>query len=406
MKPLNRLIEFLVGGLFIFSGLIKCNDPVGTQIKLKEYFEVFAADFASFFDVFIPYALPIAIFIVVLEVALGAALLAGFKKRLTLHALLALILFFTFLTFYTAYFNKVTDCGCFGDAIKLTPWQSFYKDVILLVMIFFLWAQGKRISNKASLLSFSITGVSTGAALYIALAAVAHLPFIDFRPYNVGNDIAVQMEPAEPCKTEYVVLRDGEEIRSTVWRDDFMKKVPEVKEITETRTRWDETAQDSLTETVTRMDTTMKSVKNYDSLYTVILNEAACTPAIQDYGLYSPDGEDYTQPSLEGNDLILIVHNLRKTERASFDEIKRFMDALAREPELERAIFTSEAPASFEAFRHEAQLNLPFYMGDEKMLKTIIRSNPGLILLTDGVVTGKWHYNDIPSPDVIRQMLR
>lgn len=406
MKSLNRLIELLVGGLFIFSGLIKCNDPVGTQIKLKEYFEVFAADFASFFDVFIPYALPIAIFIVVLEVALGVALIAGFKKRLTLHALLALILFFTFLTFYTAYFNKVTDCGCFGDAIKLTPWQSFYKDVILLVMIFFLWVQGKRISNKAGLLSFSITALGTGAALYVALAAVAHLPFLDFRPYNVGNDIAEQMQPQEPCKTEYVVLRDGKEIRSTEWRDDFMKKVPQVKEVTEEVTRWDEAAQDSVTEAVTRMDTTMKSVKNYDSLYTLILNEEACTPVIQDYGLYSPEGEDYTQASLEGNDLILVVHNLRKTDRESFDEIKRFMEVLASEPTLKRAVFTSEAPDSFEAFRHEVQLDVPFYLGDEKMLKTMIRSNPGLILLSDGVVKGKWHHNDIPSPDVIREMIR
>lgn len=405
MKAFNRIIMFLLGGLFIFSGLIKCNDPVGTQIKLKEYFEVFAQDFAPFFEWFIPYALPIAVFIVVLEVALGVALIVGFKQRLMLHAFLGLTLFFTFLTFYTAYFNKVTDCGCFGDAIKLTPWQSFYKDVILMVMILLLWFQGKRIPNKANFLSTLLTFIGTGAALYVALVAIAHLPFIDFRPYKAGANIAEQMEPEEPCKTEYVILRGQEEIRSTEWLDDFMKKEPQIKEVTDSVWVWNEETGDSLREARTRMDTVMKSVPNYDSLYTRILNEEKCTPVIQDYGLYSAEGEDYTQPSLQGNQLILVIHNVGKTNTESYEEIRRFMKALEGEDNLERVIFTSEVPDTFEAFRHEQQLGMPFYLGDEKMLKTMIRSNPGLLLISDGIVRDKWHYNDIPSPDIIRAFI-
>ena len=116
MKILDNFLKYFVGILFIFSGLIKVNDPIGTSIKLKEYFEVFASDFAPFFKVFIPYTLVLAVLVVVLEVVLGIALLLHYRMKLTSWLFLLLIAFFTFLTFYSAYFNKVTECGCFGDA--------------------------------------------------------------------------------------------------------------------------------------------------------------------------------------------------------------------------------------------------------------------------------------------------
>ena len=146
MRFIYTLSRYLVGLLFIFSGLIKINDPVGTQIKLQEYFEVFSADFGSVFEIFIPYALLLSVFLCTLEVVIGVALLMNYKIKIVSKTTLGLILFFTFLTFYSAYFNKVTDCGCFGDAIKLTPWESFYKDVILLVLsvtIFYVYPKLK-----------------------------------------------------------------------------------------------------------------------------------------------------------------------------------------------------------------------------------------------------------------------
>ena len=120
----------------IISGLIKLNDPVGFSFKLEEYFSQGVLDL----PVFEPYALAISIIVVIVEVLLGIALLIGFKPKLTVWSLLLMIVFFTFLTFYSAYFNKVTDCGCFGDAVKLTPWESFTKDIILLVLIVILFA--------------------------------------------------------------------------------------------------------------------------------------------------------------------------------------------------------------------------------------------------------------------------
>ena len=138
-KYIDQFSRFFVGGLFIFSGLIKLNDPVGTEIKLEEYFEVFGQDFGSFFLVFKPFALEIGMILIVLEVVLGVAVLIYYHMEITTKVLLGLILFFTFLTFYSAYFDKVTDCGCFGDAIKFTPWESFIKDLVLLVFILHLF---------------------------------------------------------------------------------------------------------------------------------------------------------------------------------------------------------------------------------------------------------------------------
>jgi hypothetical protein len=142
MKIITQIVQFLVGGLFIFSGLIKLNDPTGMQIKLEEYFEVFAQDklqlglagLSGLWHFLEPYSLSLSLLLSTLEVGLGIALLLKYKPVATLWALWGTIVFFTFLTFYSAYFNKVTDCGCFGDFIKLTPWTSFTKDVILFFM--------------------------------------------------------------------------------------------------------------------------------------------------------------------------------------------------------------------------------------------------------------------------------
>ena len=178
IKITLHIFRYFVGILFIFSGLIKLNDPIGFSFKLEKYFgpTVFNIDFL------IPVVLPMAIFIVILEVILGIFLIIGYKKKFTLWSLLLMIIFFTFLTWYSAYFNKVTDCGCFGDAIKLTPWESFTKDVILLVMIGFLFVKQDLIN---SIVSRKIQKIIIGSSLifcfYITYFVLNHLPILDFR---------------------------------------------------------------------------------------------------------------------------------------------------------------------------------------------------------------------------------
>ena len=143
MKYLVAFSRIFVGVLFIISGFIKLNDPVGFSFKLEEYFSQGVLDLPFL----MPYALAISLFVVILEVLLGVMLLIGFRAKFTLWSLLLMIVFFTFLTFYSAYFNKVTDCGCFGDAVKLTPWETFYKNVVLIVLVIFFHFVSLKISS-------------------------------------------------------------------------------------------------------------------------------------------------------------------------------------------------------------------------------------------------------------------
>ena len=138
-NAITQFSRIFVGILFIISGLIKLNDPVGFSYKLAEYF----SEPVFNLPIFVPFALAIALFLVILEVVLGVMLLIGYKTKFTVWSLLILIVLFTFLTFYSAYFNVVKDCGCFGDALKLTPWESFTKDVVLLVFILILYKKPK-----------------------------------------------------------------------------------------------------------------------------------------------------------------------------------------------------------------------------------------------------------------------
>src|ERR1700743_3276749 len=162
-SPLVWIARILVGLLFIFSGLIKINDPLGFSYKLEEYFEVFHITFLS------SLAVGIAVLLCALEMVLGFALLIGVRAKQVAWGLLLLIIFFAFLTFYSAYFKVVQSCGCFGDAIPLTPWQSFSKDLVLLLLIIVLFKNCDKIypvfSQKTSdrlLVSSAIVSVAIG----------------------------------------------------------------------------------------------------------------------------------------------------------------------------------------------------------------------------------------------------
>jgi uncharacterized membrane protein YphA (DoxX/SURF4 family) len=182
-----------VGLLFIFSGLIKANDPMGFGYKLQEYFHVFNLTFLN------DYSPWIAIVICALEIILGILLLLGIARKSVAWGLLLLIIFFTFLTFYSAFFNVVTSCGCFGDAIPLTPWQSFIKDLILLLFIGIIFVKRNKItplfrsSFANNLLTLFAIIFAFGAGIY----TYKYLPILDFLPYKVGNNLPSLMKVPE-----------------------------------------------------------------------------------------------------------------------------------------------------------------------------------------------------------------
>ena len=288
----------MVGGLFIFSGLIKINDPVGTQIKLEEYFTVFSVDIAPFFDALKPAALFLSVLLSTLEIVLGLAVLLRYKPQIVTKLLLAMIVFFTFLTFYSAYFNKVTDCGCFGDAIKLTPWESFTKDIILLVLILVLFLNRKKEELTSGFKTKSIVLAGTLVfCLVISFLAIAHLPFIDFRAYKEGTHIPTEMLP----------------------------------------------------------------------------------------------------PANDPNEV-------PKTDADSYLDLNSLISALGNQ--VEAIAVTASSGDQFEELRHSVQLAVPYVYSDATLLKTMVRSNPGLVLVENGTILKKWHYNDIPSASDLMSSFR
>lgn len=329
MKVLHSIARYLVGGLFIFSGLIKINDPVGTQIKLEEYFTVFAIDIAPFFEALKPASLFLSVLLSTLEVVLGVALLLKFKEKITTPILLAMIVFFTFLTFYSAYFNKVTDCGCFGDAIKLTPWQSFGKDVVLLFFIVILYLKRKEVKVEESKAKLIAIGTSLVLSLFVCFNAIKHLPVIDFRAYKEGTDLVAATMPPP--------------------------------------------------------------------------NEPMAVPAITNYALWG-DQSDFTLESMVGNKLLIIVHDVRETAASAYVPLTSLVNALGND--VQAVAITASSGPEFEALRHEVQLATPYFYSDKTLLKTMVRSNPGLVLMQDGVIKKKWHYNDIPSAVEVIEELR
>lgn len=362
----DQFSRFFVGCLFIFSGLIKLNDPIGTEIKLEEYFEVFADDFGSFFLWFKPIAMEIGMVMILLEVVIGVAVLLYYRMRITTVVMLLIMVFFTFLTFYSAYFDKVTDCGCFGDAIKLTPWQSFIKDIILMVFVLHLfWYRKTYRALLPERVGDIVIGVVGLISLVLGVYAIRHLPFIDFRAYRIGNHIPQQMIAPEQPIFEYTFRKnDGSLIQSEKYLTDTL----EYRYVSVRQTNADRTK-----------------------------------AKITDYAVSSPEGEDVTQETFNGPKLLFIIYDVTKASVVNMDEIRSLVSAL--DGKVEMMVLTSSLTEQFEAFRHEHQLAVPYYFADATVLKTIVRSNPGITLWVDGTVKGMWHHNDTPDAAEIVELI-
>ena len=314
MKTLIHIARILVGVLFIFSGFVKLVDPIGSQYKFQEYFSEGVLNM----EFLIPYALPFAILLILAETLLGVMLLIGYKPKITLSSLFVITLIFLFLTWYSAYYNKVTDCGCFGDAIKLSPWETFYKNVILLLFIIFLVIKRSFLKplfkrKIPKLLTF----VSLAAFLYVAQHVLIHLPLIDFRPYAIGKNISKGMEYKD----------DGE------------------------------------------------------------------IPPVHDFMLEDAQNDLAPEILAKENVMLIILYNLEKSDESGFPAIKK-----VSEKALKNGYTVYGVSASFIndllAAKEKHQLPFEFFFCDETTLKTMIRANPGIIILDKGTVIDKKNFID------------
>lgn len=368
--------RIFVGLLFIFSGLIKANDPMGFGYKLQEYFHVFQMDFLN------DYSTSIAVIICAFEIIMGVLLLLGIASTLVAWGLLLLILFFTFLTFYSAFFEVVTSCGCFGDAIPLTPWQSFIKDLVLLAFIAIIFIKRNKIQPlflngfTNNLLVVLTTIVSFGIGIY----TVKYLPFIDFLPYKVGNNIPKLMEipdgaPLDEYEIIYTLkhktsgetktMTDKEYIDSKIWEDENWEIIGEP---------------------------TSKLIK------------AGYKVAIPDLMITDMNGEDHTQNIIHNpyyNFVVtsLDVNKLSVDDLVALDKINQTIKELSLAYNLRAILLTASASSDVEMVSNQLDLVTETFYADLVPLKSMVRSNPGILLLQNGVVINKWSKNNFPSKE-------
>lgn len=358
MKALVGISRWIVGILFIFSGFIKLNDPIGFSFKLEEYFSPSVLDL----EFLAPFALVIAILLVVFELVLGIMLLIGYLPKFTTWCLLLMILFFTFLTFYSAYYNKVTDCGCFGDAIPLTPWQSFIKDVVLLVLILILFFNKKYITPLFAKASHRwIVFLAFMLCFLFAYHVLMHLPVFDFRAYKEGTNIAQGMTMPEDAP---------EAVYDYHWR--FL--VNGVEEVHTTRGSYPQVEGD------------------FVSVETKLIQEGY-VPPIHDFSM-EREGEDHTEALLQEDKLLVIIaYSLRRSEAKGLEKMAEVAER-AKESGYKVIGLSASGDDLKQQVKEEYNLDFDFYFTDETALKTIIRSNPGIVKLHKGTILQKLHWND------------
>lgn len=418
----NLLMSFLQnfsGALFLFSGYVKAVDPLGTAYKMEQYFAEFESTFAEtslsfvapIFPALAEWTVAFSVAMIVLEIALGMALLVGAWKKLTSWLFFAIVAFFTVLTGFTYltgyvpsgvnFFDfgnwgtyaetnmKVTDCGCFGDFLKLEPRTSFLKDIALLVpaFAFLIWGKSMHQLFNPSGRAIAVLGIAGLSLFYCMSNYVWDIPGQDFRPFKVGTDIASVKQAEYDAQANVTVL--GYKL--------INKANGEVKELS--------------------MDEYLDVYKDYPEEEWEITQQKSA-PALEptkisDFELSDEDGNDPVEDLLVSSEYsFLIVAYKLKGKAGEWDaeylskwneDIAPVVKSAQANGHKVAAMTKYNDPANIQDFRAAVGADYPFWTGDDIMLKTIIRSNPGVVLMKDGIIINKWHHRQLPAFDEIAE---
>ncbi|MFV0471510.1 MAG: BT_3928 family protein [Paludibacteraceae bacterium] len=358
-----EIIRIVLGAVFLFSGFVKAIDPLGSTYKIQDYLTSFGESFV----VFHPAALPAAVALSTLELLVGFCFL--FKIKLKTTSIVALIFMSVMLplTLYIALNNPVTDCGCFGDALVLSNWNTFYKNVALFVMILLTLTYHKKMRNLflpgvewSLILVFVVAGVGLSGYSY------RHLPMMDFRPYKIGVNIPEAMKtpqgmPADKYDTKLIYEREGVKKEFTI--DNYPK------------------------------DSTWTFVEQK-----TILVSKGYEPPIHNFEIIDEQGNNITDDVMhyQGNTYLVIMYDLTKSVSKGADKAELLFDKTNSNEDRFYAL-TSASDRDIEKFKRETGISFSFYKTDPITLKTIIRSNPGFVKIKDGVITGKWAWRDFDA---------
>ena len=352
-------LRFALALVFAFSGIVKAIDPMGTVYKLGDYAEAFGLA--------VPFGLLLigAMLLIIWEYVMGICLFFGIYRRFHLVQMIAFLAVMTPLTYYLALHNPVTDCGCFGDAVVLTNWQTFGKNVALLLMAIISLIGNKFIcriiSERVHWLAFVYAAVSLMIFMPYSLR---HLPIVDFRPYHVGANIIEGMTipegaPQDEYETLFVLEKDGEQRTFTF--DDYP-------------------------------DSTWTFVSRENRLVS-----KGYVPSITDFYITDLNGDDFTWELLEqpGYTFLVVAPNLNRSDEGMLDVINDLHD-YAKVNDYAFYMLTSSGAEAIAQWIDHTGASYPYLQADEILLKTMVRANPGLILLKDGTVIGKWSKADMP----------
>lgn len=371
-KTKNNILliaRVIFGLVFLFSGFVKAVDPLGTAYKISDYLEAFSLTSLDFL------AFPASLLLIATEFTIGFNILFNVHLKASTWAASLFMLVMTPVTLYLAISNPISDCGCFGDAIVMTNWQTFYKNVVLciiLAIIALLQNQTRPwLSNWGA---WIVTLIPILVSFGISIYCYNLLPIIDFRPYKIGNNIIEGMQipedaPLDKYETTFFYEKDGIEKAFTL--DNYPAE-----------------------------DSTWTFVRQESKLI-----EQGYVPPIHDFSIITEDG-DITDLILEdaGYTLLVISH---KVEKASTKNIKCVKSTIenAKKAGAKVIWLTSSYSDDIEEFKSEYEINDTFGATDDITLKTIVRSNPGLVLIKDATVIEKWHHNSLPTKEKLNQLI-
>jgi uncharacterized membrane protein YphA (DoxX/SURF4 family) len=360
MKILISVSRIIVGLVFIFSGIVKAIDPLGSAYKFHDYFQAFNIGFLN------QLSLPLAILLCTAEFIAGFSVLTGLRQKAGIWVVMVLMVIFTPLTFILALTNPVSDCGCFGDAIHLTNWQTFGKNIILIALVIVLYRSKKNVRNiLGTFTEFALITSTILLFILFSLANLRYLPVLDFLPYKTGVKIADKMVvpegvPVDVYQTTFIYEKDG------VKKEFSLNNYP-------------------------ADDTTWKFVDQKS-----VLIKKGYQPPIHDFSITSMNGEDLTQKILSNPRYSILMISKKLSEVGK----KHLSDAFELGyycigNGIDFYILTASETNEVKNYNN----GLEFCSVDETTLKTMLRANPGYILLKDGTIIGKWSWANVPEKE-------
>jgi uncharacterized membrane protein YphA (DoxX/SURF4 family) len=364
MKIIAFISRVLVGLVFIFSGFVKGVDPLGTAYRMEDYFHAFGTPWAD------PLALFLSITLCAVEFTFGMALLLNLRLKMLSWPLLLLMIFFTGLTLNDAIFNPVPDCGCFGDAIKLTNWETFYKNVVLIIFVLIIFFYRKNyvpwLTDRAG--NIAVLVIFAGFSIF-SIYQYRHLPWIDFLGWKTGADLVPDNPGQAKVYLTYQNINTGE-----------------TKEYLSPNYPWNDSVWIAEWEFVDQRIDDSEVIRGH---------------SLQ---IFDADGNDLTDLFIPNPDYQFIVaaYSLDAASRRGFEKIDRLFEGVNRDG-YSLVVITGSLEDEVLEFSKNYHPDISYYHADDIELKMMVRANPGLILLKDGIVLGKWHWRDIPDYEDMKE---